>query len=266
MWRRSLSGWLACWGLGAALAAEPQPVVLAVDDAYPPYSLVENEQPAGLYVQLVQRAAQGIPGWQLRLVPMPWARALMAAEQGQVDGFLPPYRGLGREWIASYVGPLHREEVILSCRRQTALGPASQWPADFVGKRIGVMRGYLLSQQLSDAFARQLLTKTEFRNARDALAALASAQIDCYANDRISIESAYRLAKADPLWAKRMPEQLEPGLVLATQTAWVGFSAQSLAKRPELQEFVRALDMQLARLRSSGEAGRLIEGERGKSP
>lgn len=247
---------LLCWPL--SVAAQPMVATLAMDDAYPPYSHIEHEQPAGLYVQLLQRAAQGVPGWTLRLAPMPWGRALREAEQGAVDGVLPPYRGLGRDWIALYAGPLHREEVVLNCASATGIGPASRWPDDFNGLRIGTMRGYLLSQALSDAVEHKKLSKLEFRNGRDALAALAGGQIDCYANDRLSIEIAHQQALADPIWAKRVPARLEPAYLLSSQQAYVGFSQQALNKRPELAEFARALDAQLAQLRASGEMQRLV--------
>lgn len=246
-------------------AAQPRLVTIAIDDAYPPYSHLDNERPAGLYVALMQRAGLALPGWELRFVARPWVRALQEAEQGRVDAVLPPYRGLGRDWIALYAGPLHREEVVLSCGAATHLGPHSQWPQDFAGRRIGTMRGYLLNQSLTDAFRLQTLHKREYRNARDALAALASGEIDCYANDKLNIEQAHDLAQADSLWSTRVPARLQPPFVLSSQLAFVGISQQSLSQRPELAEFARALDAQLSVMRASGEIQRLIDGGRSAS-
>ena len=237
---------------------QAQRVTIAVDDAYPPYSHVENDSAVGFYVDLVQRAMQGLPGWQLRLQPRPWVRAVQEAEQGLVDGFLPPYRGLGRDWIALYAGPLYREEIVLFCGLPTRLSATSQWPKDFAGKRIGTMRGYLLAKALTEAFESKQVSKREFRNARDALAALAAGDIDCYANDRLSIELAHEQALADAVWAARVPARLETPFVLSSQFAYIGFSQQSLSKRPELADFARALDAQLAQMRASGETQRLF--------
>lgn len=261
-WLRLLFSSLLMLALPLGVAAQPRPVTIAIDEAYPPYSFVEQDRVAGLYVQLMHKVMQALPGWELHLVGRPWVRALQEAEQGTVDAVLPPYRGLGRDWIALYAGPLHREEVVLSCRAASHLGPDSHWPEDFIGRRLGVMRGYLLSQALTTAFRQQQVFKREFRNSRDALAALALGEIDCYANDRLNVEQAHAQALADPVWAARMPARLEPPYVLSSQQAFVGFSQRSLAQRPELAEFARALDAQLAQLRGSGEMQRLIEAAR----
>jgi len=242
--------------------AQPRVITIAIDDGYPPYSHVEKGRAAGHYVDVMRRAMQGLLGWELRLVSRPWVRALQEAEQGRVDAVLPPYRGLGRDWIELYAGPLHREEVVLTCSAASQLGPASHWPEDFIGRRIGVMRAYLLSEVLTAAFQRQQVLKQEFRNARDALAALALGAIDCYANDRLNVEHAHAKALADPVWAARVPARLEAPYVLSSQPAFVGFSRNSLAQRPELAEFARALDAQLAHMRGSGEIQRLIDAAR----
>ncbi len=126
-------------------------------------------------------------------------------------------------------------------------------------RRIGTTRGYLLSQGLNEAFREQRLSRREYRNARDALAALAGGEIDCYANDARDIALAHAHAASDPVWAARMPARLEPPFVLSNEQAFVGFSRQSLAQRPELAEFARALDARLAQLRASGEVQRIID-------
>lgn len=256
MRRLMLQALLLC--MPALVVAQARQVTIAFDDAYPPYCYVENGRSLGAYILLLQRAAQALPGWEIKLSPRPWARAVQEAEQGKVDAFMPPYRGVGRSWVGLYAGPVNREEIVLSCQPSTQLGPASHWPQDFVGKRIGVMRGSLLSQSLVDAFKLGQMLKREFRLTRDALTALASDQIDCYANDKLSIELAHAQALGDSLWAPRVPAQLEPPFVLSVQPAYIGFSHQSLLNRPELAEFAGALDARLAQMRASGELARLM--------
>lgn len=254
---------LLCWA-GAAWG-QPRRVQVAIDDAAPPYSHVQDGQAAGFYPRLVQRAAEAMPGWRLELKPMPWARALLQAEQGEADGVLPPYHGLGRDWIAHYISLPHREEVVLSCAASSGVGTASHWPQDFGGKRIGVMRGYLIGPTLMEAVQRRWVHKIEFRNSRDALAALAAGQIDCYANERLNIEYTHQQARADPRWSQRMPAQLQRPVLLSEQQAFLAISKQALAKRPELAEFARELEAQLNQLRESGELQRL-QAELGEKP
>ncbi|WP_233151585.1 ABC transporter substrate-binding protein [Pelomonas sp. KK5] len=240
-------------------AAQPRVVTVAVDDAHPPYTYAQDSQAAGLYVRLMGEAMRGLPGWRLRLVLRPWARALQESRQGRVDALLPPYREVDRDWMQLFAGPLHMEQVVLSCVTGVTIGPASRWPEGFSGLRVGTTRAYLLSHQLSAGFARELVRQLEYRDGRDALAALATGEIDCYGNDLKDIEHSYQAALADPRWAPRMPRRLEPPVVIASQNAWLGVSQRSLQLRPELATFVEALNARLAQMRASGELRRLME-------
>lgn len=247
--------WLAAT---MALAQSPRVVVVAVDDAHPPYAYAQQDRAAGAYVDLLAEAMRELPGWRLKLVLRPWARALHEAQQGRVDAFLPPYRDVNRDWVTAFAGPLHTEEVVLSCRAPASVGPSSRWPQDFSGLRIGTTRAYLLSPELSAAIASGQVGHREYRQGRDALAALAHGEIDCYGNDAQDIERSYAAAMADPRWAVRMPGRLEAPFVLSSQKAYLGISAQSLAQRPELADFVEALNARLAQMRASGEIRRLM--------
>lgn len=249
---------LLLWASGGRALAEPRTVRIATDDAAPPFSHVQDGKAEGLYLKLVRRAAEALPGWRLEFKPMPWARALREAELAEADALLPPYHGMGRDWIAHYVSLPYREQVVLSCSTTSGLGAGNHWPQDFGGRRIGVNRGYLIGPTVVEAVQRGWIHKVEFRNGRDALAALASGQIDCYANERISIEVTHKQALADKLWGPRMPAQLRPALALSEQQAYLVLSRQALAKRPELAQFARELESQLSLLHDSGELQRLL--------
>jgi len=243
----------------AALAQPQRTVVVAVDDAHPPYVYAQKSQAAGAYVEVLTAAMRELPGWRLKLVLRPWARALQEAQQGRVDAFLPPYREVNRDWVTVFAGPLHTEEVVLSCAARVRIGPASRWPEDFAGLRIGTTRAYLLSHELSAAIGGAQVKHREFRQGRDALAALAHDEIDCYGNDALDIEHSYSTARADQHWAPRMPGRLEAPFLLSSQKAYLGVSTQSLAQRPELADFVEALNARLAQMRASGEIKRLMD-------
>ena len=252
---RSLPGLLLCCPL--LLAAQPVTVNLAVDEAHPPYVRNEAGRAVGLYVQVLELALTRMPKWELQLHPQPWKRALATAEQGDVDGVLPPYRGADRDWMAAYAGPLYREEVVVFCDARSGLASVPSWPNSFIGLRVGVPRGYFLSWRMEAAVHNGKVQRLDFNDARDSLAAMAGRQVDCVADDRFSVEFEYNRAQRQPLWAARMPASLPAPFVLESQEAFVGFSRRALARRPELAEFAKALDTQLAQLRASGEIDRL---------
>ncbi|HEY1090245.1 MAG TPA: ABC transporter substrate-binding protein [Burkholderiaceae bacterium] len=240
-------------GLAMAQAKVRQVVTMAVDDEHRPYINSDGEQPSGFYVQLLQRAIERLPGWELRLQAMPWSRALMHAERGDVDGLVPPYGGAKRAWMGAYAGPLFREAVVVVCDLRTGLGASARWPADYARRRIGRLRGYFLSAKLSEAVARGQVREQEFRNLRDALAALKTGQLDCVADDPVRLEMEHRQAMADPIWSARVPARLTAPAVLSSQDVFVGFSKNSIRARPELAAFAKALDEQLMLMRKSGE-------------
>jgi polar amino acid transport system substrate-binding protein len=237
--------------------AQPAVVTLAVDEAHRPYFYAQADEPEGLYAEILRAAMTRLPQWQLRFRPMPWKRALTNAERGEVDGFAAPYRHVSREWLIRYVGPLFLEEVALFCDPRLGLGATAAWPDGYLDLRMGAQRGYVLSERLGEAVSAGKVQRVDFSRARDALAALSNRQVDCVVDDRLSVESEFDDARRNLVWAARMPASLPAPVVLEAKESFVGFSRRSLERRPELAEFAKALDEQLALMRSSGEIARL---------
>ena len=64
-----------------AVAFEPPVKVLVYgDDAYPPYSYAENGIARGIYSDILRRVFEDMPGYKIKIVPIPWKRGLKNAQ------------------------------------------------------------------------------------------------------------------------------------------------------------------------------------------
>jgi len=65
-----------------------RPFIIAVDQHFPPFIQMENGQPAGLGIALLQAAARRVD-LDLVFLPQPFAQVQQALESGQADGIFP---------------------------------------------------------------------------------------------------------------------------------------------------------------------------------
>ena len=72
--------------------AKQQEVIIVADDSYPPYSYVENNELRGIYIDLINLAAQRLAkDYKIKFVAMPWKRALQEVKLGNAFAVIPPY-------------------------------------------------------------------------------------------------------------------------------------------------------------------------------
>ena len=75
-----------------AMAYHPPVKVLVYgDDSYPPYSYGEEGVAKGIYSDILRRVFEEMPGYEVKLVPIPWERGLKMLKVGQGLALYPPY-------------------------------------------------------------------------------------------------------------------------------------------------------------------------------
>ena len=117
------------------LAADFCRVVCSHD---PPYRLLRDGQPRGLYIELLSEAAR-VAGWPLSFEEAPAARALLMLEQGQADLLLGALRTPERERFLHYSRiSLPPEDKVVVTRADAR---TQQGLADLAGLRVGLHRG-----------------------------------------------------------------------------------------------------------------------------
>jgi ABC-type amino acid transport substrate-binding protein len=162
--------------LGAVLLALCSPVqarqVVLATTAWEPY--IGPNLPGQGYVAEVAREALARSGHSLRLVFLPWARAVHMAQHCQVDGYLPEYESLDLRQTFLFSAPFPGGPVGFFKRRDR---PAVIW-RDLDGLkpyRIGVVRGYVNAPEFD---ARTDLRKQYVNNDETNLRMLLAGRID----------------------------------------------------------------------------------------
>jgi len=212
----------------------------ALTTAWEPY--IGPDLPGQGYVAEVARQAFAQSGHSLRLVFLPWARAVHMARQGKVDGYLPEYESkeLRAEFLFSEPfpgGPVgffkRRDRAVVASRGLNSLKPL----------RIGVVRGYVNTPEFD---ARTDLHKQYANDDATNLRMLLAGRIDLMLADR---HVGYALARKHS--AEADIEFLLPPL--EEKNLHVCFPAQL----PSSAEMVKAFNLGLSKLRSDGSLTRL---------
>jgi polar amino acid transport system substrate-binding protein len=247
---------LLCLCVGATTQSQAaETVVLYGDSDYPPYSYVENGRFTGIYVDMLNLAAQSMtPQFKVELRPLPWKRALAEMENGHAFALFPPGLKKERGYITAYSVPLYRETVVLFCNENVMRITRSAFPKDFAGLTVGVNSGFLLSARLIDAANKGLLRLEPARNNEANLKKLALNRIDCYASDRgAALFSAKHLRDTGHLGSFKLQEAVE----LSGEKTYIGYNG---ANNPTYKaEFIEKMNVAIEAIRKSGVAARIEE-------
>jgi polar amino acid transport system substrate-binding protein len=241
---------LALW---SAAAGATEKVTLYGDDDYAPYSYVEDGRFKGMYVDILQRAAQRLaPEYQVELQPRPWTRALAELEKGVSFALFPPGLKRERPYIEPYSVPLYRETVVLFCNEQVMSAPHSRFPEDFTGIKIGVNAGFLLSSRLMDAVHASVVAIEPAKGNETNLKKLAAGRIACYASDRLAaVYSAKKLGASLGNGKFVLREAVE----LSGENTYIAYSMYN--NPPYKADFVKKMNDALQEMKRSGEIERV---------
>lgn len=225
--------------------AGKQTVVIASDDAYPPYSSVDaNKAAKGHYVDIIRAVSDAMPNFSISIKPLPWKRALQEAEDGEVAGVFPPYMKTdSRPWMA-YSAPLLTEAIVAVCNSKKAPKyRGAKWPEGFEGASFGNNLGYLSAGPAFFAMVKAgKLKNEEAATTEQNLRKLVADRIDCYVNDRRAI--AYDVIKSN-LDGKQIVEVA----VVAKEVGYIGYNAR-IGKLPYQDAFIKEFNATLQKLRA----------------
>ncbi|KJY84037.1 ABC transporter substrate-binding protein [Vibrio galatheae] len=231
----------------------PTHVTVYGDDAYPPYSYLENGEQKGIYPEILRAVFAKMPDYVVTITLLPWRRGLKMLEVGEGFALFPPYYYSDkRAYISPYSDPILEEEVVVYCNpNKVASRKLSQWPDGYFGLTIGINEGYALG---GDAFWAAVtqgdIFVKEAKGTKSSLINLYKNRVDCYINDRLSILWEIKLLTVQgvfkPDWA----------LTLATSVGgehgYLGFGDVANEKYPFKEEFIRQFNQALHTLKQDG--------------
>ena len=249
---------LLAWSLlycQALKANEIHEVTILTDDSYPPYSYVEDSRLKGIYVDMVLAAADLMKNkYKIKLIAVPWQRALMEVKDGHVLGILPPYQHITeRDYIWPYSLPLMSETVVAYCHQDINIYDYFSESTVQVTKplHVGVNAGYMiLGEKIAAAVADNKMVVWENKSTRSNLLKLHLKRIDCYVNDRFSIQS--ELTKLGKLRDLNF-DGVDESFVIMRQTAHIGYTDSDAHDFAFKSDFIYRMDSALAQVKASAQ-------------
>ena len=242
-------------GMGAmTFARAGEKITLYGDENYAPYSYVENGQFKGMYVDILELAAEKLkPAYDVSLQPVPWKRGLADLEFGSSFALFPPGLKRERTYIDLYSVPIYRETVVVFCNDAVMAKPRARFPEDFSGLTVGVNLGFLLSDRLMQA-AKVGTVKTESAKNNDAnLKKLASHRIDCFASDRAAARYAARQLES---YFSSSGFKLQEAVELSGEDTFIGYSGKN---NPAYKaDFIAKMDAALEAMKRNGQLAKIV--------
>jgi polar amino acid transport system substrate-binding protein len=256
-----LLGLLTCAWHAMSWASPPIEVTILCDAGYPPYSYAEGGEAKGLYHDILRAAFARMPGYRVRIRPLPWARGLAELASGRAFALYPPYyRPSERPWM-DYSRPILREKLVVFIRAEVARTlPDGRFPQAYSGLRIGQNRGFIniLDQDYQIMLAKGELQQVSGKDNRGNLAMLYRGRLDAYINDRRAVLWELERMQSDGVLGENGLNWIVEGPWLTGEQGHLGYTRINPSAYPYKDDFKRRLDAILADLESEGSIYRLV--------
>ncbi len=243
--------------LCATAQAADIPVTIYADAGYPPYSYEKDGKPAGLYYDIVRAAFAHMHGYQITVQTVPWRRGMALLKSGSGFALYPPYMNTKDEpWTWPYSMPLLEEHVVAVCRKDVlAARSRKRWPEDFYGLTIGNNAGFIVG---GDAFDQAVkagkLRMEEAKDSETNIIKLGMRRIDCYINDRISIQWTRDQLKAEGKYDEGGAHaEVAEAIQISAKQAYLGYTDRDQGRYTYKSDFVRQFDSAIQQMKRNGE-------------
>jgi polar amino acid transport system substrate-binding protein len=250
--------------LCAAAQAADIPVTIYADAGYPPYSYEKDGKPAGLYYDIVRAAFAHMHGYRIEVQAVPWKRGMALLKSGSGFALYPPYMNTKDEpWTWPYSMPLLEEHVVAVCRKDVlAAKPRKRWPEDFFGLTIGNNAGFIVGGEAFDqAVKAGKLRMEEAKDSETNIIKLGMRRIDCYINDRISIQWTRDRLKAEGKYDEGGAHaEVAEAIQISAKQGYLGYTDRDQGKYTYKSDFVRQFDSAIQQMKRSGEMDAITRG------
>jgi polar amino acid transport system substrate-binding protein len=245
----------------AALCAGAQaadiPVTIYADAGYPPYSYEKDGKPAGLYYEIARAAFNRMHGYKIEVQTVPWKRGMALLRTGTGFALYPPYMNTTDEpWTWPYSLPLYEERVVAVCRKDVlAAKPRKRWPEDFHGLTIGNNAGFIVGGEAFEKAVRSgQLRMEEGKDSETNIVKLGLKRIDCYINDRVSIQWTLNQLKAQGRYNEGSTHaEIAEATVIAVEQGFLGYTDRDNGKYTYKTDFAKQFDNAIYQMKRTGE-------------
>ncbi len=156
---------------------------------YPPYQYLENEEPKGIAIDIIQEAMKRAGSYRVNFNFYPWKRAVYLTEHGQSDLLFNAGKNRARQKWGRYVQSVLIEQRYVLFKRKQHVFSISPEYAGSEDKVISVRRGYLYG----DGLFRQALDNHRFSavsysdSTKQSVDQLLNHRIDMFVGDQLPV-------------------------------------------------------------------------------
>lgn len=246
----------ACLLSPFSTADQPISVSIAADNNYPPYSYLDNGKMSGIYTDIISEISKKMTNYNISIMPLPWKRALLNVQQGEIPFIYPPYFRPKERPYLKYSSPLLTERLVMFCHRDVMEKiPRQRFPEDYKGLSIARNLGFLVGEHILKANEDGIIKLIETTDAQAALFRIYSRRLDCYINDRLSVLfELKKLAMKETL----DQNQLIEAVVFSKEDAFLA-THQNSVHFPFAAAFLHEFNQHLQTMQTHGDIQRIIE-------
>ena len=230
------------------------------DRNYAPYSYEEDNIAKGLYVDILTTVFDQLGDYHVNLSMEPWKRGLSMIKEGTNLAIFPPYYWPEkRAYISVYSEPIYKEQVVSICHKSLVTSHSMQWPADYIGLKIGTNRGFLSpGAEFFELVKAGKIDLVETQNSERAIRLLSLKRIDCYVNSKLTINwTINKLIKSTAY--KSLADDLLYASVISENNAYIGYSKRYLEQHPAQIDFIEEVDHIIRKMREEGVLGKILK-------
>ena len=235
----------------AANAADPLPeLTLHSEFSFPPYNWVENEEYKGIDADIVREACRRA-GIMPVIKNRPWKRVLKEVETGEADGGFSSFLTPEREAFAHFLtgSPLHYSTYSLFAKQGREF--AYQKAEDLFGKRIGIVRGFVINKDFDDAFKSGKIIVEEVTELKQNILKLLAGRIDAFVHQQDITVYALKTKKFEGN-VVMLPVPIEPA-----RPSYLMIS--KAAKIPEKERLTESLNTALKNMQQDGTVEKIYD-------
>ena len=236
------------------------PVTILVDDNYPPYSYQINNKAVGVYIDILSAIFEKMPGYDVKMEPVPWKRGKQVMEMGEGLALAPAfYHGHDWPYLYPYSLPFFEERIIVVCRADILSPPRTKWPADYVGLTITNMPGFdgWGGEQFRELVKEGVIKYQEVHGVENNILMLGKRRADCMLAEERSFDAIFNQMMSLGRYNVKAGERHSPirkGPTVGVDPVYIGYSEVAImkGKYPFQYVFRKTFDSQLYQLKKSG--------------
>ena len=237
--------------------AAAQSVTVYCDNNYAPYSFVDNGKPAGIYVDIFNKAFSKMNGYAVTIKPVPWKRGVNLVKDGKGFALFPPYYRPKVRPFMDYPVPVLDEGYSVLTKEAAAAGGAKKWPEDYAGMKVGINSGFSVPDLDK---ARALKVKTEeAASTRSNLMKLVNGRIDAYIIDKNAGFWGLKQLKASGEYDAAKQGKIAVATVISKEQGYMGFTNQDKGAFAFRDDFIKQYVAIIEQMKADGEIQAILD-------